>query len=93
MNRKVDTIDASDPLAPAPLILPDHMAKDATKSENQVIKDYIMDLESKLVDSGKVLSRTKQIIIDLKAMFEENLKLMSDLEMENIALKDKIKNG
>ena len=58
---------------------------------------YISSLEYKLVQSVEMLKKSRETIedlkkslLDLKNMFEENLMLMSELEIENMMLKDKV---
>lgn len=48
---------------------------------------YITELEKKVVNSVELIKRSRKTIEDLKNMFEENLKIMSDLEIENLKLK------
>ena len=50
----------------------------------------INDLQSKLIIAGNTLKRARQTINDLKAFTEENLRIMDQLERENIKLKEGI---
>ena len=52
----------------------------------------IREKEAALIIAGDTLKKSQEILSKLKDMFEENLMAMSTLEMENMALKDKL-NG
>jgi hypothetical protein len=51
---------------------------------------YIRQLELKIVQSAKMLKTSKETLEKLKEMFEENLMIMSKLEMENLKLKGEL---
>lgn len=50
---------------------------------------YIKQLELRIIEAGTLLKTSSETMEKLKEMFEENLLIMSKLEIENMALKDK----
>tara|TARA_R100000789_G_scaffold63852_1_gene60480 strand:+ start:193 stop:450 length:258 start_codon:yes stop_codon:yes gene_type:complete len=55
-------------------------------------EETIRDLESKIVLLVDTMKREKKILEDLKNFTEDNLKIISDLEIVNLKLKDQV-NG